>query len=89
MSNNHEQNHDAAVEACSICQRNLTNDYGVGFSRGYPNMICRLCSRKAVNSTGDEPTHNSIEDDGRLVLTFTTRNDDENNKEERQLATAM
>ena len=64
MSNNHEQNPDAAVESCSICKRDLTKDYGVGFSRGYPNMICRLCSRKAVNGTGDEPAHNSMGDGG-------------------------
>ena len=64
MGTNHGLERDAAAEACSICQRDLTQDYGNGFSKGYPNMVCRVCSGKAVNSKGHEPAHNSMGDGG-------------------------
>ncbi len=64
MNNDLDQYGDAAVEACSICQLDLTKDYSDGFSRSYPNMVCRRCSRKAVNNTGNKPIHHSMGDGG-------------------------
>ena len=64
MGNNHDQERSAAAEGCSICQRDLTLDYGNGFSSNYPNMVCGVCSRKAVNAKGHKPAHNSMGDWG-------------------------
>ena len=49
---------------CAICSRSLTDDFGSDFVKRYPDLVCELCSRRAVTAEGASPYHSSAEDWG-------------------------
>ena len=41
---------------CPICNNNLSDDYTLEF-KIYPNLICKKCDEKAINSNGLNAKH--------------------------------
>jgi hypothetical protein len=46
---------------CSICGKDLPNP---AFASNYPNFVCSECCKRAVNSRGEPPEHQSLYDGG-------------------------